>query len=353
MVRVFHKIALAALLGCSIAGPTLVASAPLHASPTTSVSLVANPKYAALLLDPQSGEVLYAHNPDEPRHPASITKVMTLFLAFEEIQAGRMKLTDRLTFSPYARGQAPSKLGLAPKQTISIDEAIQALATKSANDVAVALAERIGGTESGFARRMNERALALGMKSTNFVNASGLPNPAHSTTARDIATLSQAMLQRFPQFYSYFQKQEFTWAGRVMPNHNKLLSRTPGVDGIKTGYTIASGFTLAAAANRNGKRLIAVVLGAPTSLSRDNNVEALLNAGYDVLAERREGRWLGSVAARVDVRAQPLDLWRTMADEGGDDSVTTQRGAVRVSGSAPADNGRVTAPFSSRFKIND
>ncbi len=347
MVRVVSKAVTAALFGIFIAGTVVPVQAVL-AAPTENVSLTGNPKYAAVLLDPQTGEVLYAHNPDEPRHPASITKVMTLFLTFEEIQAGRLQLTDRLSFSPYARGQAPSKLGIGARQTISIDEAIQALATKSANDVAVALAERIGGTESRFAQRMTERAQALGMKSSNFVNASGLPNPAHSTTARDIATLSQAMLQRFPQFYSYFQQQQFTWAGRVMPNHNKLLGRTPGVDGIKTGYTVASGFTLAAAANRDGKRLIAVVLGAPTSFSRDNNVEALLNAGYDVLAERREGRWLGSVAARVDVREQPLDLWRMLADQGNDDSVTAQRGAVRVSAPPPAGNARITAPFSAR-----
>ena len=297
----------------------------------SNASLTGIPKYAAVLMDPATGEILYARNPDEERHPASITKVMTLFLTFEALEAGDIKLTDRVHFSAHARNQAPSKLGIGKKQTISVSQAIQALATKSANDVAVALAEHLAGSEKKFTKRMNERARQLGMMNTNFENASGLPNPRHHSTARDIAILSQAMLKQYPQFYSYFQQQQFTWGGRVMPNHNKLLGRSPGVDGIKTGYTAAAGFTLAASAVRDGKRLIAVVLGAPTSASRDRNVEALLDAGYGMIADRRQGRVL-SVAARVDagddlppaiLQQQPqFEMWRVLAEQGSEDSVT-------------------------------
>ena len=297
----------------------------------SNASLMSVPKYAAVLMDPATGEVLYARNPDEQRHPASITKVMTLFLTFEALESGDIKLTDRLHFSRFARNQAPSKLGVGKKQTISISQAIQALATKSANDVAVALAEHLAGTEKDFAKKMNARARELGMTHTHFENASGLPNARHYSSARDIALLSQAMLKQYPQFYSYFQQQQFTYAGRVMPNHNKLLGRSQGVDGIKTGYTVASGFTLAASAVRDGKRLIAVVLGAPTSASRDRNVEALLDAGYGVLADRKQGRVV-SVAARVDagedlppvlLAQQPaFEMWRVLAEQGSEDSVT-------------------------------
>ncbi len=274
-----------------------------HATPVqaaNSASLTAIPKYAAILIDPQSGEVLYAHQADAARHPASITKVMTLFILFEEIRAGRVKMSDRISFSYTARSQAPSRLGVGPNQTLSVDEAIQALVTKSANDVAYAVAEHISGTEAKFAERMNKRAAELGMKSSHFANASGLPNSAHRSSARDIATLSRAMLSQFPNFYTYFRQRQFTWGGRVMPNHNKLLGNALGVDGIKTGYTALSGFTLAAAASHNGKRLIAVVLGAPTSIARNNNVEALLRAGYAMLEERQAGRKGESVSARLD-----------------------------------------------------
>lgn len=316
------KAALALVVGLLLCAPAAFAS---------NASLMGVPKYAAVLMDPATGEILYARNPDDQRHPASITKVMTLFLTFEALESGDIKLTDRVHFSRHARNQAPSKLGVGKNQTISVSQAIQALATKSANDVAAALAEHLAGSERAFTQKMNARARELGMTHSNFVNASGLPNSRHYSTARDIAILSQAMLKQYPQFYSYFQQQQFTWGGRVMPNHNKLLGRSPGVDGIKTGYTVASGFTLAASAVRDGKRLIAVVLGAPTSASRDRNVEALLDAGYGLLAERRQGRVI-SVAARVDAgedlppamaQAQPtFEMWRVLAEQGSEDSVT-------------------------------
>lgn len=326
-----------ALVSASVAGVAPVGAQPVMAS------LASLPKYAAVLMDPQTGEILYARNPDAARHPASITKVMTMYIAFEEIEAGRLRMTEPLTFSQHARSQPPSKLGIREGQTITIEQALNALATKSANDVAVALAERISGSEVHFAQRMNERARAIGMNATNFANASGLPNPAHRTTARDIATLSYAMLQRYPGYYDIFRRQQFEFGGRVMPNHNKLLGRTPGVDGIKTGYTAASGYTLAASARRGDRRLIAVVLGAPTGRARDDNVEALLNAGFDVLDGRRFGRQ-DTVAALVDTRVQPLDLWDNLMVANGDADVTTRGGAVRVSASPPA-NPWLSAPL--------
>jgi len=259
------------------------------AAPAGAVSLIDQPKYAAILVDAKTGEVLYSRRPDAARHPASITKVMTMYLAFEAIESGKLNLRDRVVFSKRASGQAPSKLGVRPGDSISVEEAIRALAVKSANDVAVALAEKLAGSETGFAEKMTEKARHLGMKNTRFVNASGLPNVNHSTTARDIAILSLATLQHFPQYYRYFSEPEFAYGPQVMKSHNHLLRMMPGADGIKTGYTVAAGFTLAASAMRDGKRLIAVVLGGPSTMARDQNVKALLEAGFDVMKSRAIG----------------------------------------------------------------
>lgn len=270
---------------------TLLSSpvALLTAAPAAAVSLYDQPKYAAILVDAKTGEVLYSRRPDAPRHPASITKVMTLYLTFEALETGELDLRDRITFSARAAGQAPSKLPTRKGDTITVEEAIRALTVKSANDVAVALAERLGGTEGDFAEMMTKKARHLGMKNTRFVNASGLPNPNHSTTARDIAILSLATLQHFPQYYKYYSEPEFVYANQVMKSHNRLLKNMPGADGIKTGYTVAAGFTLAASAQRDGKRLIAVVLGGPSTMARDQNVQALLEAGFDVMKSRAVG----------------------------------------------------------------
>ncbi|WP_448582115.1 D-alanyl-D-alanine carboxypeptidase family protein [Thermaurantiacus sp.] len=269
-----------------------------------ATSLFAQSRYAAILLDASTGEVLYARQPDAERFPASITKVMTLYLVFERLAAGQIRLDDPVTISIKAAAQRPSKLGLKPGQTLSVDEAIRALATKSANDVAVALAEHISGSEQEFARLMTHRAQALGMTRSRFVNPSGLPDSRQVTTARDLATLSLALIRDFPQYYGYFQQQQFVFQGRTLPNHNHLLRSMPGVDGIKTGFTNAAGFTLAASAVRHNRRLVAVVLGSPTRLSRDANVEALLASGFQVLAARNAGQRV-QVA---DLLAEPTDL---------------------------------------------
>jgi D-alanyl-D-alanine carboxypeptidase (penicillin-binding protein 5/6) len=276
----------------------------LVASSAFAGSLYTAPRYAAILIDHATGEVLYARRADETRYPASITKVMTLYVAFEEISAGRLKLDDDIRISRHAAGQAPSKIGLRPGATISVADAIGVIATKSANDIAVALAEQISGSESAFGARMTATARRLGMMSTNFYNASGLPHPDHTTTARDIAILSRAMLRDFPGNYPVFSQTAYRYRGQAVANHNHLLRTMAGVDGIKTGFTNAAGFTLAASAVRDGRRLVAVVLGGPSRLGRDNNVGDLLNIGFDVLTARAQGQFI-TVASRF---AEPDDL---------------------------------------------
>jgi D-alanyl-D-alanine carboxypeptidase len=257
--------------------------------PYLSYAPTSQPKYAAIVVDANSGEVLYENRPDSPRYPASITKVMTLYLAFEAIAEGRLKLTDRIVVSPRAAAQPPTKLGLRPGETISVDDALRSLSVQSANDMAVAVAEKLGGTEARFAALMTLRGQELGMNSTRFVNASGLPDSRQISTARDIAILSRSVMRDFPQYYSYFSAQQFAYRGRTMRNHNGLLGKMPGVDGIKTGYTNASGFNVSTSAVRNGRRLIAVVLGGSSSAARDNNAEDLLLTSFDVLQRRAQG----------------------------------------------------------------
>lgn len=274
-----------------------------HASSLLNVD-----KYAAIVVDADTQEVLYARNPDAARHPASITKVMTLMLAFEELDAGRLDLDDRVYFSEHAASQPPSKLGVGRGGWITVEQAIRLLTTKSANDVAVALAERVAGTETAFAQRMTEKARSLGMNATAFYNASGLPNPAHSTTARDLATMSAALMRDFPHYYAFFSQRSYNMGGKHFPNHNRLLGKVVGLDGIKTGYTRASGFTLAASAQRDGTRLIAIVLGAPTSAQRNDNIADLIEAGFDVLRERRRGERT-TIASYMREPEPVLDIW--------------------------------------------
>jgi D-alanyl-D-alanine carboxypeptidase len=253
-------------------------------------------RYAAFLQDADTGRVLLAVNADEPRYPASLTKMMTLYLAFEAMQRGRLKAGARIRVSRHAASMEPSRLGLRAGSTIRARDAIMALVTKSANDAAVALAEYLAGdSEAAFARMMTRKARALGMTRTTFRNASGLPHPAQVTTARDMAVLSRALIRKFPERYAYFSAAAFEWRGRRIPNHNRLLSDYDGADGIKTGYIRASGFNLAASAMRDGRRLIAVVFGGTTGAERDQQVMALLDRGF---AEIGHGAPEGTVLAR-------------------------------------------------------
>jgi D-alanyl-D-alanine carboxypeptidase len=246
---------------------------PLFVTPVTAAA----EKYAALVIDANTGETLHARFADSPRFPASLTKIMTLYVLFEELQAGRLSLESQLSVSANAAAQAPSKVGVKAGSTIKVEDAIQALTTKSANDVSVVIAENVGGSVSEFASRMNRAARALGMNSTTFRNPNGLPDPGQVTTARDLAKLGLAVQERFPAYYKYFGVRTFTYKGMKLRNHNKLLGSVEGVDGIKTGYTRASGFNLVTNVRRGDRHLIAVVMGGKTGASRDAEMRKLIS----------------------------------------------------------------------------
>lgn len=240
---------------------------------------------AAIVVDGRSGRTLYALNENELRHPASVTKVMTLYLLFEQLEKGALRLNSPLMISHWAAAQAPTKLGLPPGSTIAVEDAIKAVVTKSANDIAVAIAENIGGDEENFARLMTGKAKALGMADTHFANASGLPNSQQITTARDLALLGRAIQERFPRYYRYFSTHSFAYNGEVMRNHNHLLDRVEGMDGIKTGYTAASGFNLLSSVRRGRHHIVAVVLGGRTAAARDRLMAGLIERHIDASAD--------------------------------------------------------------------
>ncbi len=240
----------------------------------------AQARYAALVMDADTGRVLYARNADTRRYPASLTKIMTLYMVFDALERGKWTMRTRLKVSRRAARQPPTRLGLRPGSAISVRDAILALVTRSANDVAAVVAENMAGTEARFAARMTKRARSLGMSRTVFRNASGLPNRKQKSTARDMARLAVAIRRDFPQYYKFFRVKSFRYGKRVYRNHNKLLRRYAGTDGIKTGYTRASGFNLVAAANRRGHRLIGVVFGGKTGPRRDRHMMKLLDRGF-------------------------------------------------------------------------
>ncbi|MCK0210016.1 D-alanyl-D-alanine carboxypeptidase [Starkeya koreensis] len=244
--------------------------------------------YSHIVVDANSGRVLDAENADALRHPASVTKVMTLYLLFEQLESGKMRLNTPLRVSAYAASQQPSKLGVKAGSTIEVEDAIQALVTRSANDVAVVIAENISGDASTFAQLMTRRARQLGMSRTTFRNPNGLPNPQQVTTARDLAVLGRAVQERFPKYYGYFEERSFMYRGVAIRNHNRLLGRVEGVDGIKTGYTSASGFNLLTSVKTNGRYVIAVVLGGTSGASRDNKMVALINENLPRAAAGRQ-----------------------------------------------------------------
>lgn len=237
-------------------------------------------KLTSILVDATDGRVLEDTNADLQRYPASLTKMMTLYLTFEALDEGRVSLDQQLSVSPRAAAQSPTKLGLRAGQTIPLESAVLGLVTKSANDAAMVLAENIAGTEENFAVKMTGKAHALGMTQTVFRNASGLPDPDQVTTARDMSTLALSLLYHYPHYYHYFSVKEFYYKGRPIANHNRLLGVCDGVDGIKTGYTRASGFNLVASAQRGNRRLIGVVLGAPSSQVRNAMMTDLLEQGF-------------------------------------------------------------------------
>lgn len=247
-------------------------------SSDASSSIIHNPQYAAIVVDANTGDILHSANADSLRHPASLTKIMTLYLLFERLEAGKIKLDTPLEVSAHAASQAPSKLGLRPGQTISVEDAIKALVTKSANDIAVVVAEALAGSEDEFARQMTRKARALRMSKTVYKNASGLPDDEQVTTARDQALLGLAIQERFPRYYQYFSTRSFSFRGRSMANHNRLLGRVDGVDGIKTGYTRMSGFNLVTSVRRGGRHIVAAVLGGKSAGQRDARMRELIEA---------------------------------------------------------------------------
>ena len=237
--------------------------------------------YAAIVVDPASGQVLSAVNPDQQNYPASLVKLMTLYLTFRNLESGKLRLDQQLPVSAWAAGKAPTKLGLRRGQSIAVRDCILGMVTKSANDAATVVAEGLGGSEDHFAELMNAQARQLGMSGTHFHNASGLPDPDNATTARDMAKLAMAIYHDFPQYTHYFATKEFMFRGQLVRGHNHLMDRYPGMDGLKTGFTDASGFNLTSTAVRDNHRLFGVVLGGYSATARDNLMARLLDDGFD------------------------------------------------------------------------
>src|SRR5215470_17301715 len=256
-----------------------------------------SPAYAAIVVDANSGAVLHASNADALRHPASLTKIMTLYLLFERLEAGKLKLDSQLKVSEHAEDQAPTKLGLEDGETIQVEDAIKGMVTRSANDAAVVVAEALAGSEGEFAKLMTRKAQALGMSKTVYKNASGLPDDAQVTSARDQAILGRAIQERFPNYYKYFKTQSFVFRGQTIGNHNRLLGKVEGVDGIKTGYTHASGFNLVTSMRREKRYVVAVVLGGSSASSRDARMRELLSQHIASASTKRTAPTVAEAAA--------------------------------------------------------
>src|SRR6202521_1057166 len=270
---------------------------------------------ASIVIDIKTGRVLQQQNADAARHPASLTKIMTLYLLFEQLEVGKLKLDSELTASARAENATPSKLGLDEDDTISVEDAIKAIVTRSANDVAVTIAEAIGGSEENFAVLMTREARALGMKNTVFRNASGLPDPEQITTARDLALLGRAIQDRFPRYYRFFSIRSFNYGGEWIRNHNRLLGVVGGVDGIKTGYTRASGFNLVTSVHRDGRYIIAVVLGGRSAFERDTRMRGLINTHIREASLRHT---VPVIAERTEPHGDPKSASADKAEQRGE-----------------------------------
>jgi D-alanyl-D-alanine carboxypeptidase len=284
------------------------------------------PPSASIIVDGNTGRVLEASNPDALRHPASLTKVMTLYLLFEQLDAGKIRLDTPLRVSEHAAEQAPTKLGLKPGQTIAVEDAIKGIVTRSANDAAVVIAENLGGSEDKFARLMTQKAHALGMTRTSYVNASGLPDDDQITTARDQALLARLIQERFPRYYKFFSTTAFVFRGVTIRGHDHLLGSVPGVDGIKTGYIRASGFNLMTSLHRDGRYLVGVVLGGPTASERDAHMRELIS---DHIGEAAVRRSVPMLAERQRNDSQPAALAKVATASRGQ-SASTKSTTSRV-----------------------
>jgi D-alanyl-D-alanine carboxypeptidase len=289
-----------------------------------------SPAFSSIIVDGNSGATLSASNPDASRHPASLTKIMTLYLLFERLDAGKMKLDTEMEVSEHASEQAPTKLGLRPGQTIRVEDAIKGLVTRSANDAAVVIAEAIAGDEGDFAKQMTRKARALGMLRTVYRNASGLPDDEQVTTARDQSTLGRAIQDRFPRYYRYFSTAAFNYHGHSIRNHNRLLGNVEGVDGIKTGYTRASGFNLVTSMRRGNRHLVGVVLGGRSGGSRDAIMRNLLAENLEKAATKR------TVAAITERNASDANTDVAEAEAASRPTQTVQvQDAVQAASASP------------------
>ena len=348
MNAVFCRRFLAALvLGGVVLTPALGAPPPVAQSSDNS-------RYASIVVDAASGEVLFSRFADARRYPASITKVMTLYLVFEALESGKVKLTDNLTVSPRAASQPPSKLGLAAGQSISLDDAMKATAVRSANDMAVVLAEHIGGSEAQFTARMTAKARELGMDHTRFTTANGLPDTRQATTARDLSILSRAVMRDYPQYYRYLGLHDWYYNGRDYRNTNGLLATNRGYDGIKTGFTNASGYNLAASSVRDGKRIITIVMGGRSTATRNAHVAELMDTGFEVQRRRGQGERIQVAQAFFEQRGygvsadpNPPVEYASASDEDGEGVGATA--VAYVAGPPPANlPTQVTPPPSAR-----
>jgi len=302
-----------------------------------------SPRFSSIIVDANSGTTLQATNPDALRHPASLTKIMTLYLLFERLETGKMRLDTEMAVSEHASEQAPTKLGLHPGQSIRVEDAIKGLVTRSANDAAVVIAEAIGGDEDDFAKMMTRKARTLGMSKTFYRNASGLPNDEQITTARDQATLGRAIQDRFPRYYRYFSTASFYFRGQSIRNHNHLLGKLEGVDGIKTGYTHASGFNLVTSMRRGNRHLVGVVLGGRSAGSRDAIMRNLLAENLGKAAATRTVAGIternSKVAEVADASGTPATVTRSLAFATGSVPAPLQPKAETKVEPAPPANG--------------
>lgn len=280
MRRLLAIFAVALLAGCSSSPSSRNSTTVSVTTPNVvqggTAPIVAQRAYAAIVVDARNGKVLHEVDSESLRYPASLTKMMTLFMLFEELESGRLTAASPLVVSESAASRPPTKLGVKPGTAITVDTAARALAVKSANDVAVVIAENLSGSEPAFAAAMTHKARSLGMARTNFNNASGLPDGLQVTTARDMAILGRALFDRFPRWAEYFKTEQITYNGRTYRNTNKLLGKVRGMNGIKTGYIRASGFNLVASVERDGKHIIAVVIGGTSGAARNAKMEALI-----------------------------------------------------------------------------
>ncbi|WP_237215243.1 D-alanyl-D-alanine carboxypeptidase family protein, partial [Falsiroseomonas oryziterrae] len=269
---------------------------------------IGSDRYAAIVLDGRTGTTLVAANADEQRHPASLTKMMTLYMVFEALREGRLSLESRIVMSEEAASRPPSKLGIPAGNSISVEQAILALVTRSANDVAAAVGERLGGSEARFAQMMTLRARSLGMNRTTFRNASGLPDWEQVTTARDMATLGRRLFSDFPERYHYFGVTHAQFGGMRIRNHNRMLETYDGVDGIKTGFINASGFNIVTSASRGGQRVVGAVFGGSSWVERDQHMASLLDQGFERLGVRdaRPGPVLVRTAQAAPLAVTPV-----------------------------------------------